>query len=157
MFSGLFTTLGYNLIGDSTGSTGFINSHNNDKVGFADSPLDPMLGPLQSNWWTDATMALLPGSSAIDAGAAFTDPFGNQLITTDQRGAARPRISPKSPTLPGGNGSDIGAFERQPTSWFGCGPGLWKVKLNHWAVTGYSPDQHSECLRRCAHRWSLPR
>ncbi|HXW81871.1 MAG TPA: choice-of-anchor Q domain-containing protein, partial [Acidimicrobiales bacterium] len=73
------------------------------------SPLtaDPMLGPLQDNGGPTDTMALLPGSPAIDAG----DSFG---LTTDQRGDPRPVDFPGLPNAPGGDGADIGAFEVQP-------------------------------------------
>lgn len=54
---------------------------------------DPVLGSLQDNGGLTRTMALLPGSSAIDQGSACE--------TTDQRGATRPM----------GAGCDIGAFE----------------------------------------------
>ena len=54
-----------------------------------------MLGPLQDNGGPTMTMALLPGSPAIDAGVPVAG------ITTDQRGISR-SIS----GLP-----DIGAFE----------------------------------------------
>ena len=65
---------------------------------------NPMVGALASNGGRTMTMALLPGSPAIDAGpnpvATF---FGN---TSDQRGAPWVRIY---------NGiADIGAFEVQP-------------------------------------------
>ncbi len=56
---------------------------------------NPMLGPLQDNGDPTFTRALLPGSPAIDAGAAVVG------VTVDQRGIARPQ----------GAGCDIGAFE----------------------------------------------
>jgi hypothetical protein len=70
---------GYNLIGNGSGSSGFGAT---DLVG-----LDPRLGPLAYYGSPTQTMALLPGSPAIDAG-------GNALaaaagLTTDQRGFAR--------------------------------------------------------------------
>jgi hypothetical protein len=65
---------------------------------------DPMLGPLADNGGPTQTMALLPGSPAIDAGNNLlaVDAQGNPL-TTDQRGFARI----------GGGTVDIGAFEVQ--------------------------------------------
>jgi parallel beta helix pectate lyase-like protein len=61
---------------------------------------DPQLGPLQSNGGRTATLALLPGSPAIDA--------GNNLLAlgNDQRGRAFPRVVGSAP--------DIGAFEANP-------------------------------------------
>ncbi len=99
----LSSTSEYNLIGTG-GAGGLINGSSNNLVGIADPGLDTLAdygGPTQ-------TIALLPGSPAIDAGSpAFAvDPEGNTL-TTDQRGAGYPRIV---------NGTvDIGAYETGPT------------------------------------------
>jgi hypothetical protein len=107
---GAFTSLGHNLIGDPTGSTGFANGVHADQVGTAAAPLDALLGPLQNNGGPTKTHALLAGSPAIDHGDnSAVDPVTQKLPTTDQRGAGHPR--PKD-----GNGDglavvDIGAFE----------------------------------------------
>ena len=94
--SGTFTSQGHNLIGDGTGGSGF---NVTDLVGTAASPIDPRLGPLQDNGGPTPTMALLPGSPAIDAGDNTGAPMW------DQRGAPFRRIV---------NGIiDIGAFEVQ--------------------------------------------
>jgi hypothetical protein len=90
------TSNGYNLSSDGTcnfNSRGDLNNH------------DPMLGPLQNNGGPTQTMALSPGSPAIDAGnpAGCKDAQGN-LLTTDQRGQPRPDKEDKT-------GCDIGAFE----------------------------------------------
>jgi hypothetical protein len=69
--------------------------------------VDPMLGPLQDNGGPTFTMALLPGSPAIDQGKSFG-------ITTDQRGNARPYNFAAIPNAAGGDGADIGAFEAYP-------------------------------------------
>ncbi len=58
---------------------------------------DPFLGPLADNGGSTMTCALLPGSSAIDAGT------GTGAPPTDQRGVSRPQ----------GPGVDIGAFEAE--------------------------------------------
>jgi hypothetical protein len=87
---------GSNLIGDGGGSTGFTAP--GDQVDTAASPIDPLLGPLQDNGGPTRTMALLPGSPAIDKRRAALIPRG---VTTDQRGA--PRISCSA--------VGIGAFE----------------------------------------------
>ncbi len=95
---GDFTSKGYNLIGDSTGSTGF-NEAIGDIVGTSDNPINPRLAPLNFNGGTTQTIALLPDSPAIGAGdptVLDTDP------TIDQRGLPR-RASDGS--------ADIGAFE----------------------------------------------
>jgi hypothetical protein len=60
-----------------------------------DSFADPKLGPLADNGGPTLTMALLPGSPAIDAGNTSLAP------ATDQRGFPRPA----------GVATDIGAFE----------------------------------------------
>ena len=46
---------------------------------------DPLLGPLANNGGPTQTMALLPGSPAIDAGVTVAG------VTTDQRGVLRPQ------------------------------------------------------------------
>ena len=94
--AGRFTSDGYNLIGDGTGSSGFAAT--GDIVGTSTDPIDPRLGPLSANGGPTQTHALLEDSPAIDAGDPTlldTDP------NTDQRGF--PRVS--------GERADIGAFE----------------------------------------------
>jgi hypothetical protein len=91
---GSVTSLGYDLIGNATGGSGFAAS---DLVN-----VNPLLGPLQNNGGPTQTMALLPGSPAIDAGDNANAP------AYDQRGTGFPRIV---------NGAiDIGAFELQTPS-----------------------------------------
>lgn len=90
--SGRLTSSGYNLIGNTSGGSGF--DVLTDLLN-----IDPMLGPLQDNGGLTWTHALLPGSSAIDAGDNTEAP------EWDQRGPSFPRIV---------NGRiDIGAFEVQ--------------------------------------------
>ena len=64
-------------------------------MGSSETPIDPMMGPLQANGGPTETHALLSSSPALDT--------GNVGLSTDQRGAIRPQ----------GSGSDIGAFERE--------------------------------------------
>jgi hypothetical protein len=92
--SGAVTSLGYNLIGNPSGGSGFVAT---DLQG-----LDPLLGPLQSNGGPTQTLALLPGSPAIDAGSNALVPAG---LATDQRGPGFARFC--------GAAVDIGAFEYQ--------------------------------------------
>jgi hypothetical protein len=91
---GSFTSLGHNLIGNSSGG-----------IGFAATDLlnvNPQLGPLQNNGGPTQTMALLAGSPAIDAGDNTSAP------AYDQRGPGFARIV---------NGAiDIGAFEFQTST-----------------------------------------
>ncbi|MGI8788254.1 MAG: choice-of-anchor Q domain-containing protein, partial [Pyrinomonadaceae bacterium] len=112
---GAFNSQGYNLIGisDPNYTIGFTNGINNDQVGSPAAPIDPRLGPLQYNGGTTQTMALLAGSPAIDKGSAANNPATGQPIITDQRGFTRPVDNPSIPNAPGGDGSDIGAFEVQ--------------------------------------------
>jgi hypothetical protein len=84
----------YSLIGVGDGS-GLTNGVNGNLVGTSAAPLNPLLGPLQNNGGPTKTMALLPGSPAIAAGASVAG------ITTDQRGASRPAVP------------DIGAYQTQ--------------------------------------------
>jgi hypothetical protein len=62
---------------------------------------DPLLAPLRNHGGATPTYALLPGSPALDAGTAATDPTTGQTLPEDQRGVARPQ----------GAAPDIGAFE----------------------------------------------
>ena len=108
---GTFISQGYNLIGNNRASTGFTKGVNHDQVG-SDPPLDPMLASgLGSNGGPTQTLALLPGSPAIDHGSTARDPATGNPITTDQRGFARPVDDPNTADAAGGSGSDIGAFE----------------------------------------------
>ena len=92
-FSGLVSSQGFNLIGDTTGSTGEIAA---DIIN-----VDPKLGPLQDNGPFTQTMALLLHSPAIEHGNPAFDPnLFSPPLTTDQRG--NPRIT---------GVIDIGAFE----------------------------------------------
>ncbi len=89
--SGRLFSMGHNLIQDPTGGSGFDST---DLL-----TVDPLLGSLAGNGGPTQTMALLPGSPAIDAGDNTGAPMW------DQRGPGFPRIV---------NGTiDIGAFEVQ--------------------------------------------
>ena len=71
---------------------------------------DPQLGPLADNGGPTKTMALAATSPAVDQGSAFG-------LTTDQRGLTRPLDLPDitNSGAPGADGSDMGAFELQPS------------------------------------------
>ena len=88
---GLFTSLGHNLIGNTSACA--FTPATGDLVN-----VDPLLGPLRDNGGPTLTHALLPGSPAIDSGDDAACP------ATDQRGVARPQ----------GAHCDIGAFEFAP-------------------------------------------
>lgn len=102
--TGTITSQGYNLIGKTNDSTGWLAS---DLKGSMATPLNPLLGSLQDNGGPNFTVALLPGSPALDAGA-----IGGPA--TDQRNRPRPYDYPAISNGAGGNGSDIGAFELNP-------------------------------------------
>lgn len=96
--AGVMTSNGYNLSSDNT-----CNFHGPGDLNNS----DPLLGALQNNGGPTQTMALLPGSPAIDAGnpSGCTDGSGH-LLKTDQRGM--PRSDPED-----SGGCDMGAYERQ--------------------------------------------
>jgi len=102
---GSFASGGYNLIADGTGSTGFTAV--GDQVGTTAAPIDPLLNPLTNNGGPTQTLALQPGSPAINGGdPAFvltSGPFIGPPFY-DQRG-----ISPFNRVS--GGIIDIGAFE----------------------------------------------
>ena len=101
---------GPNCTGAGLTSQGFnLESANSCGFGAAtDQPgVDPDLGPLQPNGGPTETMALPFTSPAIDGGSAATG------MTVDQRGRPRPVDLPGAPNASGGDGSDVGAFERQ--------------------------------------------
>ncbi len=86
--SGAFESLGYNLLGDSAGATGFNGP--GDLAG-----LDPLLLPLGDYGGPTPMHAVRPVSPALDAGVC--------VLADDQRGAARPGT--------GTGACDIGAYE----------------------------------------------
>jgi CSLREA domain-containing protein len=110
--NGPYASQGFNLIGKTDGSTGFPSG--TDLVGTINAPLDPKIDPngLKNNGGPTLTIALLPGSPAIDHGNSATS---NGTPATDQRDAGFPRIydNPSVANAAGGDGSDIGAFEVQ--------------------------------------------
>ena len=109
----------YNLIDDAAATGGLSNGVDGNIVG-----VDPKLGPLADNGGPTPTMALLPGSPAIDAGSDALIAAG---VTTDQRGA--PRIN--------GTSVDIGAYED-----------LTRVAVNTLADTAGPPAGSALSLRQ---------
>jgi hypothetical protein len=93
---GVIASGGYNLIGAATNSSGWGGT---DRTGTSAAPLDPLLAPPGDYGGPTPTMALLPGSPALDAG----DPGFATPGATDQRGL--PRVADGR--------LDIGAFESQ--------------------------------------------
>jgi hypothetical protein len=102
------TSLGFNLLSASaSGTVLFIFTQPTDLLS-----TDPMLGPLQDNGGPTLTHAPLPRSPAIDKGKNLV-PASN-----DQRGPgfARTFDNLLIANPPGGDGTDIGAFEVQHPS-----------------------------------------
>lgn len=91
------TSQGFNLTNDN--STTFLNQATDI------TNANPQLGPLQNNGGPTPTHALLFGSPAIDKGSSSG-------AATDQRGVRRPVDDALLPNATGGDGADIGAFER---------------------------------------------
>lgn len=103
---GAVTSNGHNLLGIATEATGFTGT--GDMTG-----ADPMLAALADNGGPTQTMALSPGSPAIDAGVAAGASF-------DQRGRPRTFDDPGVVNAATSDGTDIGAFELQPLCTLTC-------------------------------------
>jgi hypothetical protein len=101
-FNGTMNSFDYNLV-QSFAGLNIIGATANVLIG-----VSPLLGPLQANGGFTDTMALLPGSPAIDKGRSFG-------AVSDQRGFLRPYNLPSLANASGGDGSDIGAYEFIPT------------------------------------------
>ena len=101
---GSLTSLGYNIVSDTTGCS--FSGTAGDQLN-----VNPMLGPLQDNGGQTYTHWLYEGSSAIDGGnpTGCTNELGS-LLTSDQRGYIRP--------MDGNNDGvsicDIGSYEADP-------------------------------------------
>jgi predicted outer membrane repeat protein len=108
---GTYAAIGaaFSLIGSTSGAT-----INTTVPGSNLTGVDPQLGPLASNGGPTQTMALASTSPAVDKGSAFG-------LTSDQRGVQRPIDFPGIANATGGDGSDIGAFELQPSNAFKLG------------------------------------
>jgi len=101
-YSASWTDLGYNFIG----SVDYIPGcpfGTTTQAGTIAVPIHPQLGPLAQNGGGLPTHATTLSSPVTDQGYSFG-------LTTDERGAPRP-YSFGLPRSPGGDGSDIGAFE----------------------------------------------
>jgi len=98
---GTLSSGGHNLLGNNDGCMGLTNGQNNDQVGTASAPIDPLLGPLTDNGGPTRTRAILPGSPAIAAGGYNCKDDQAHPLDTDQRGY--PRL--------GSSACDIGAYQ----------------------------------------------
>jgi hypothetical protein len=97
VYGPIVATGDHNLVGDGTFMSGLVNGINGNRVGTTASPINSLLGSLADNGGPTKTMALLPGSPAIDAGSNPAN------LATDQR--IYPRVV--------GASADIGAYEVQ--------------------------------------------
>lgn len=106
-FRGTLITQGFNLIENTNNTT--INGSSTLGNIFEQ---DPRLLPLGNYGGTTQTHGLRSDSVVIDKG-------NSSGIITDQRGQIRPYDFPNIPNAIGGDGADIGAFERQLTDIIG--------------------------------------
>jgi hypothetical protein len=104
VFGRLSTAGDYNLIGYGTGMSGLSDGVNGNLVGSAAAPIDALLGSLQDNGVPTQTIALLPGSPALNVGGPA------QLGVPDQRGVIRTR------------GVNIGAYQASATAFILSAP-----------------------------------
>jgi hypothetical protein len=98
---GTVTSLGYNLSSDD--GAGYLIAAS-DQI-----TTDPRLGPLQDNGGPTFTHALLVCSPAIDQGYNFSGSATDQRDDEFTRAFDYPGVA----SAPGGDGTDIGAFEAQ--------------------------------------------
>jgi hypothetical protein len=101
--NGPFNSLGFNLLAIGDGSTGF--NATGDQVGTTAAAIDARLGSLQNNGGPTDTRALLDNSPALDGGHSSG-------LSTDQRGSSRTIDAIAYGNPAGGDGTDIGSFER---------------------------------------------
>ena len=130
--SGSLHSLGHNLIGIGDGGSGYADA---DLVGTSANPIDAKLGPLQDNGGPTETMALLPGSPAIDAGG-LTDSEWDQRAPAIRAWSTAPLTSARyevqdsaeaalrARQLLQGNYWGVGCCFTQPT--FGAGRSRWR-------------------------------
>ncbi len=108
--SGQFESLGNNIVTDASNSSGFVNGVNQDQVSDGNA-IDPMIGSLANNGGPTDTMAVLPGSPAVDNGnpcavRGTCSQLPGVFIrdTMDQRGYLRASLFGATP--------EVGAFEQ---------------------------------------------
>jgi hypothetical protein len=132
---GDFMSEGFNLIGKSDGSTGWIGS---DQAGTVAFPLTASLDELRDNGGPTPTLAPFSYSPALDQGKVLG-------LRLDQRGLSRPFDDPNIINAGDGDGNDIGAYEAnaQAPTWHWANPsagldGRWENTTN-W-LNGQLPD-----------------
>jgi hypothetical protein len=125
---GAFHSIGFNLVGNSTGATGF-STGVHDIMGTSGAPLNPHLGPLQDNGGPTLTLMPAANSPLIDAGHSLVAEF------LDARGHVRKLDNPATPNAAGSDLTDIGDVEVGPPT--------------HWSVLNLL-DHGSGSLRQAA-------
>lgn len=101
---GHFASLGSNIVTNATGSTGWTI---NDQVS-TNNGIDPMLGSLADNGGHTDSLALLPGSTAIDRGDNCVVTFGCGIPPFSEYSTRRDQR--KFPRIAGAH-VDVGAYE----------------------------------------------
>ncbi len=101
------TSSSFNLIGVGTNLSGITNGKQGNQIGTSAAPIGAKLGPLSNNGGSTETVALLPGSPAIDAGSNLA--ASSAGLTVDQRGSGYTRRANGA----GSTTVDIGSFEVQ--------------------------------------------
>lgn len=144
---GNFASAGFNLIGKTDGSGGFTSL--TDLTGTNAAPLDARFDPngVQLFGGSTPTRALLPDSPAIDKGSSSALVTG--VLATDQRstGFKRTRDNPLVPNAAGGDGTDIGAYERHTYSSFDFEDdgrtdiAIFRASGGEWWITRSLPGQ----------------
>jgi hypothetical protein len=133
-FGGTITSMSAdNLFGDGNGvsivngmtTVPLVNGYNGNLVGTAAQPLNPKLGPLETNGGPTPTEALLPGSPAIGAGQ---NPLNGDYLLTDQRGYVPATGSPW----------DIGAYQSTATPAIVTALAATNVTVANFGQTTYS-------------------
>ncbi len=109
--------VGFSLIKDTANATQ--TGHSLNQTGPNVFGVDPQLGGLASNGGPTQTEAPAASSPVVDKGNASG-------LNSDQRGVLRPIDFPAIPNAAGGDGSDMGAVELQPSNRFKLG----KLKRN---------------------------
>ncbi|PWU21286.1 MAG: hypothetical protein C5B50_02040 [Verrucomicrobia bacterium] len=143
---GSFISRGFNIIGAYTGGGNF-DPTNQDLCGTLLSPVNPRLGPLTTNGGPTLTMALKSNSPAINQG------FAGPLLT-DQRGWSRKYNYTVHALPPGGDASDIGAFELtppSPTLTIGC---AGTTVVLSWPTNGYGFRLQIATALQPAYQWT---
>ncbi|MBX7102454.1 MAG: right-handed parallel beta-helix repeat-containing protein [Gemmataceae bacterium] len=96
-------TADYTIVANGAGMT--LTTGTELKVG-----VDPLLNPLADNGGPTMTQSLKAGSPALDGG------LNSLAVAFDQRGQNRTYDNPLITNAPGGDGTDIGAYEAQAAS-----------------------------------------